>query len=119
MWPFKRKPEAPSHKFGIGELVYLVDHPRWVNKANRHCIGRRALVVGLPGGRADEPRYEECYRTEVEGFGELYCIEATMRREPPQSDPFAEPRDLSDDTPNKVVKWDSVPLFKPTRETVK
>lgn len=116
MWP-RKKEAPPAHKFGIGERVRLIDCAEWDNQSTRHLIGREAIVVGF--GMPEEDRQyfplHFYYKLEVEGKGEFYAPDQALKRLDDDSDPFAEPRDVSDDTPNKVVTWDKV-AWKPKRE---
>lgn len=118
MWPFSKA--APLRKFGIGEKVRLVDSAHWDNENTRHLIGREALVVtyDLPRDLGFPPE-AIVYGVEVSGHvaHPFFCSEPSMRRIDEAGDPYAEPRDIGDDTPNKVIAWDRV-QWQPHKEKI-
>lgn len=115
MWPFARK-----QKFKVGDIVILVDQPEWV--VNRHLIGVETSILALP--QAKQWKYNNVmvppgyYLVDIPSCvgGVFGTAENTMRHKKPGDDKFQEPRDLGDDEPNKVVRWDSIQYFKPQKE---
>lgn len=116
----------PARRFGIGERARLVDSPTWTNSETRHLIGKECTVVTftLPPWigmyhMADFDKFPHVpiYGVHVPGHvsDPFYVMEHSLKRLDEGDDPFAEPRDVSDDTPNKVTTWDAVP-WKPAIE---
>jgi len=118
MWPFKKKaPDGPSYKLAIGQRCLLIDGKEWDNEKTRHLIGRQCVItdLGLPFNiRPAASGYKSpYYQTKVEGYPPNFIVAESLLR--PIDDPFAEPRDMSDETPWKPAKWADVPLFTPTK----
>ena len=106
--------------FKVGDRVVLVDAPWWTT--HREYIGMITTIAALPGTtrigqwRSDPTQYyvEIPGATAMNGeICNLFGVREASLRKIDDGDPFAEPRDIGDDTPNKVVKWEQVPYFKP------
>ncbi len=123
MWPFNKR------KFKVGDIVIMVDAPEWTY--NRQFIGCEATIMALPQAKDGKMEikgksvwvWADCYVVEIPGVKSaegkvinLLCSRENTMRHKTGDDPFAEPRDMSDDTPNKVVSWDSIPHFTPQKE---
>lgn len=110
MWPFnKSKQEEPVK---IGDLVRIIDHPTFVNEAVRHLIGSQAIVQHLPG---HDPQWPAIYFLRCQNGEPIRTPREHFIKLKDGDDPFAEPRNLGHDNPNKVVTWDQV-AWKPKRE---
>jgi hypothetical protein len=115
-------------KFKVGDRVVLVDHPGW--RLHRQYIGLVTTVLAEP--RAESYSYNgfKCsagfYVVEAPGapasdkttITNLFAVRDEAMRRLDDGDDFAEPRDMSDDTPNKITTWGAVP-WKPTKEVIK
>jgi hypothetical protein len=113
--------------FKVGDRVLLVDHPNWVRE--RQYIGRVTTIVAV--AQATDYLYNTYrvwaghYVLDMPGAVSLngttvtnvFAVLEPLMRKLDDGDDFAEPRDMSDDTPNKITTWDACP-FKPKRETV-
>jgi hypothetical protein len=112
-WDWTQMP-PPSSGFQVGDRVVLVWTPRWTNTTIMHLVGRRGVVKVPKGGYMRD--WPDNYGVEVEGFDHVIGVPAeNMRRIDDPEDPFAEPRDMSDDTPNKRSDWYQCP-WKPPLE---
>lgn len=122
MWPFE-KPGTPrgGRKFGIGDRVVLIDCPEWTNLNTRDQIGRVGVIVGLSMPERTRGQYprppEDYYHLVLAGDNaDFYVPDPALKLIPPDGD-LADPRHITDETPNKKVSWADVPYFKPKKET--
>ena len=102
-------------KFKVGDRIVLIDCSEWTDRATRKYIGHIATVTGygmpeITRGLFPRPP-EEYYEVTLAGTEKkFYPADPAMKLIPP--DDFN-----SDETPNKVVSWDSIPHFRPERES--
>ncbi len=119
MWPFKK-----ALKFKVGDRVRVIGADGLMEYFDCVAgIGKTGTVEILPSEalpsswawnvRLPPSTQKQLYVVRIDGAGPCAYYEHHLKRI--DDDDFPEPRDMSDETPNKVVSWDSVP-FKPTRE---
>jgi hypothetical protein len=115
-------------KFKVGDRVVLIDHVQWVH--HRQHIGLVTTVLALPSTSGHKHNgflvLPNHYVVEAPGaiaadgqtVANMFGVLEEGLRRLNDGDDFAEPRDMSDDTPNKITTWGAVP-WKPTKEVTK